>query len=544
MPDVFISYARDEVATADRVVAALRALGYEVWRDDEIPPHRVYAEVLAERIDAAKAVLVLWSPKAAKSQWVRSEADRARAQDKLVQAMMAPVSLPMPFDQIQCADLAGWTGEATSGPWRKLIASLAEMSGRAPAEPAAVRPAAAASPAGGPPSVAVPPFAVPLSAGGEGEAERLIAEGVADELVTALSRFPQLKVIGGEAARRPGARFMLEGSVRRAGAQVRISVKLTDARDGAQIWAERFDGSADDAFALQDRAAAAAAAGVMNAIDAVETRRVLALPPDQLSPYELFLRAVHLERVFTREALEEGTALLELATARDPTFGPALAFAALTNSLIVMNGWADDAEEATRRALDLARQALATARLDADSLSTVATVFIWVGEDPAGCDAMVARAIAQNPDATLPWFASGWVRLFGGEPALAIEHFERHLAMDPRSTLQAFVAGGIGTALVLLHRFDEAAPRLRESLRTVPDQRMFRAALIACLAYLGRREEAGAMFAELPDQARKNFLGLFRREADRVLMREGLRLAAPRRSRQPRRPGVRYGRQR
>ncbi len=85
---------------------------------------------------------------------------------------------------------------------------------------------------------------------------------------------------------------------------------------------------------------------------------------------------------------------------------------------------------------------------------------------------------------------------------------------------------------------------MREALRAAPDQRPFRAALIAALAYLGRREEAAAMFEALPDQARANFLRLFRREADRALMREGLKLAAPRRSRQARRPDVRYGRRR
>ncbi len=430
MSAVFISYARGEARAAATVAEALRALGYEVWRDDELPPHRAYAEVIEERIDSATAVLVLWSPEAAKSQWVRSEADRARAQGKLAQAMLAPVRLPMPFDQIQCADLSGWPGEAGSGAWRKLVASLAEMCGGAAAEPAAVR-QPAAGPATRQPSVAVRPFA---SAGGE--AERLIAEGVADELVTALARFPQLKVIGGDGAGQLGARYVLEGAVRRAGAQVRISVKLIEAQDAAQVWAERFDGAADDAFGLQDRAAAAAAAGVMSAIDAAETRRALALPPDQLSAYELFLRAVHLERVFTREALEEGVQLLELAAARDPGFGPALAFAALLRSLLLLNGWVDDPAETTRQALDLARRALGAASLDADSLSTVATVFIWVGDDPAGSDAMVARAMAQNPGAALPWFAGGWVKLFGGEPALAIEHFERHLAINPRSPLQ------------------------------------------------------------------------------------------------------------
>jgi tetratricopeptide (TPR) repeat protein len=102
----------------------------------------------------------------------------------------------------------------------------------------------------------------------------------------------------------------------------------------------------------------------------------------------------------------------------------------------------------------------------------------------------------------------------------------------------------MGFALALQRRFDKAAARLREALRAVPDQRPFRAALIASLGYLGEREEAADMFAALPELARDNFLRLFRREADRALMLEGLAQAAPRRPRQVRRPDVRYGRRR
>src|SRR3569833_2301468 len=104
MSHVFVSYARPTEAPAKQVADALRALGYSVWRDDELPAHRAYADVIEERLQTAKAVVVLWSAEAAKSEWVRSEAERARTDHKLVQLTLDGAKLPMPFDQIQCAD--------------------------------------------------------------------------------------------------------------------------------------------------------------------------------------------------------------------------------------------------------------------------------------------------------------------------------------------------------------------------------------------------------------------------------------------------------
>jgi adenylate cyclase len=103
---------------------ALRALGYKVWRDVELPAHRAYGEVTEERLSAAKAVVVIWSAEATKSQWVRSEADRGRTEGKLVQATIDGARLPMPFDQIQYADLTGWTGDPNAPGWRTLVASV------------------------------------------------------------------------------------------------------------------------------------------------------------------------------------------------------------------------------------------------------------------------------------------------------------------------------------------------------------------------------------------------------------------------------------
>ena len=127
MSDIFISYARPNEPQARLAGEALRALGYGVWRDDELPAHRAYSDVIEERIKAAKAVLVLWSADAARSQWVRAEADAAREAGTLVQVSLDGSLPPMPFNQIQCADLGGWNGDAGAPGWNKVVSSIASL---------------------------------------------------------------------------------------------------------------------------------------------------------------------------------------------------------------------------------------------------------------------------------------------------------------------------------------------------------------------------------------------------------------------------------
>jgi len=124
MSDVFISYARSTEEQARQVEEALRGAGYGVWRDSDLPAHRGYAEVIEERLKEAKAVVVLWSVEAAKSHWVRAEADTARESGTMVQASVDGTVPPMPFNQIQCASLHGWTGEVDHSGWAKMLASL------------------------------------------------------------------------------------------------------------------------------------------------------------------------------------------------------------------------------------------------------------------------------------------------------------------------------------------------------------------------------------------------------------------------------------
>ena len=135
MADIFVSYARPDEPQAKRVAEALRDAGFSVWRDDQLPAHRAYADVIQERLTASKAVIVLWSADAAKSQWVRAEADVGRHARTLVQASLDDTIPPLPFHQIQCASLSGWNGDDVAPGWRKMLESVAELTGTQPTAP-------------------------------------------------------------------------------------------------------------------------------------------------------------------------------------------------------------------------------------------------------------------------------------------------------------------------------------------------------------------------------------------------------------------------
>jgi hypothetical protein len=147
MVDVFISYSRDNKARVADIAAAVAAAGYDVWWDAELPPHRSYGDVITEKIGSAKAAIVVWSQTSAQSEWVRAEADVARNQKKLVQTAIDDVMPPLPFNQIQFADLRDWHGETDHGGWRKVLMSLEDLCGREAV------PAPAATPKSPPPQV-------------------------------------------------------------------------------------------------------------------------------------------------------------------------------------------------------------------------------------------------------------------------------------------------------------------------------------------------------------------------------------------------------
>src|SRR5437016_5305176 len=268
---------------------------------------------------------------------------------------------------------------------------------------------------------------------GDPEQEYFV-DGMVEEIITALSRIRWLFVIArnssftykGQALDvkqvgcELGVRYVLEGSVRKGGNRVRITGQLIDAETGAHLWADRFDGSLEDVFDLQDKIAVTVAGVIEPALQAAEMRRSAARPTTDLTAYDLYLRAIAVSFPVTQERIFEALGLFEQASAIDPRYGPALSWAAICHLRLVEDGWAEAPETNRRKAVDLARQALQLAQNDPGILANVALVLAQLGEDMGAMIGLVGRALTLNPSYARGWFRSGALRLYAGQHDLAI----------------------------------------------------------------------------------------------------------------------------
>ena len=297
MSDIFISYARPDEPMAKRVADALTAAGYRAWRDDELPAHRPYADVIQERLSAAQAVVVLWSADAAKSQWVRAEADTARTLGTLVQANIDGIIPPMPFNQIQCADLKDWDGSSDAPGWLKLAGSVEALAGPPPQE----SPTGTRRPDRQKASVCVLPFA---NMSGDAEQE-YFSDGISEDITTDLSKVSALAVTARntafmfkgqsvdvyEVARKLDVGHVLEGSVRKAGGRVRITAQLIDGATGDHVWAERYDRDLTDIFAIQDEISKAIVDALKVKLLPAEKKAIEDRGTSNVDAYNLYLMA-------------------------------------------------------------------------------------------------------------------------------------------------------------------------------------------------------------------------------------------------------------
>ncbi len=319
--------------------AALRAQGHGVWRDDEIPAHLPYADVIEERLRAARAVLVIWSAEAAQSQWVRAEANVAREAGTLVQMRVDGASLPLPFSEIQCADCTGWDGTPAHTGWQRVAKSIDSLLAARPVATGEVR--AQPDPRRADRLLAVLPFDN-LS----GDADTgYFSDGVSEEILHTVSRTKGLRVIGKASSfqfrgadkqtRRVvaelGATHILDGSVRRAGDRIRISAQLVDTASHESLWSERYDRALTDIFALQDEIAAA----IAQALDAhfKPSQQRGAVDPEA---YDLYLQA---RAVYDQDSTSTDRArcvsLLERTVALAPDFAMAWGQLAMFRGLML-----------------------------------------------------------------------------------------------------------------------------------------------------------------------------------------------------------------
>lgn len=385
------------------------------------------------------------------------------------------------------------------------------------------------------PSIAVLPFAN-LS---DDLQQAYFTDGMMEEITTALSRMRSIfviasastqqykgKSVGAQTVGRDlGVRYILEGSVRKAANQVRVAVKLIDAADGTQVWAERYDDTLDDVFALQDRVALSVAGVIEPTVHDAEIRRATQRPTVNIDAYDLYLKAVALIDTYEKRAMFEALELLDRALALDPRYARALSVAGYAHAQIVVSNWAEDLAHHRRLALDYVKHATQLSADDADTLAWIATVYLTLDEDSVGATALIDRSLALNPGSSLAWMMSGWMRAAAGEADTAIEHMETSIRLNPSSSDRGHQLSGMALARFDQRRFDDAVRLLTEAIPLQPAVSFNLALLAASYGHLGEAKAAAAALARYAQEssiAVEKRTSLFRRSEHRDLFLDGI----------------------
>ena len=329
------------------------------------------------------------------------------------------------------------------------------------------------------PSIAVLPF---TNMSGDPEQE-YFADGMVEDIISGLSRIGWLFVIARNSSftykgrmvdvrqvgRELGVRYVLEGSVRKAGSRVRITGQLVDATTGGHIWADRFDGALEDVFDVQDRVTASVVGAIEPRLQQAEIERVGRKPTESLQAYDYFLRGMASFHLFARDSLLEARRLYQRATELDPNYASPYGMAAWCILQSRINGWLADPEHEIAEGVRLARRAATLGKDDPTALwSSGWSLARLAGEVETGAT-HIERALALNPNSAAAWTASGWVRIYLGEPTNAIERFERAMRLSPLDPFAFSAYFGTGLAHLLARHSDEAVSWMRKASQEQPD---------------------------------------------------------------------------
>jgi adenylate cyclase len=357
------------------------------------------------------------------------------------------------------------------------------------------------------PSIAVLPF---QNMSGDPEQE-YFADGMVEDIITALSRFKSLFVIARnssftfkgqavdikEVGRRLGVRYVLEGSVRKASGKVRITGQLIDAVTGAHIWVDRFERDLTDIFAIQDEVTIAVVSAIEPKLSQTEIAMATRRRPENLTAYDFYLRAMPQYYLMTREGLAEAIRLAHRVLELDPRFGAVAALAGLCHALNVIYGYANDPQFDRKEAVRLVRLALSIDDSDPDTLARASVISAFMVGDSDAAIEMADRAVALNPNSWATWTSRGHVYRIAGLPEEAIQSFERAIRMSPVDPRLHTTLSGIGHALIELRRFDEAIVAGKKALRQNPSFVPTYQCLASAFAHLGRDAEAHDAAARL-----------------------------------------------
>ena len=390
------------------------------------------------------------------------------------------------------------------------------------------------------PSIAVLPF---QNMSGDPEQE-YFADGMVEDIITGLARINWLFVIARNSSftykgkpvdvkqvgRELGVRYVLEGSVRKAGNRLRITGQLIEADSGAHLWADKYDGAIEEVFDLQDKITDAVVGIVEPSLKRAEIERVRRKRPEHLGAYDLYLRAVPYFASVMPEDVEAGMALLEEALRLDPNYAPAHAFMAWGLEMRVVRGGFDAADAAA--SLVHARAALVHGADDPTALAVASLVVLHLGHDPVAAAGAIARALSLNGSSATALYFGTLVHAWSGDPATAEEHANRALRLSPFDPLgfQAHLA--IGIVRLRERRFDIAAYHFANAAHANPRFSTAYAAQAGALAQAGHVEDAKTIakrLLELEPRFRIRpfmaFIGGFARPEVVKNWAEGLRIA-------------------
>jgi adenylate cyclase len=359
------------------------------------------------------------------------------------------------------------------------------------------------------PSIAVLPF---QNLSGDPEQE-YFADGMVEDIITALSRFKSLFVIArnssftykGKAVdikqvgRDLGVRYVLEGSVRKAGSRVRITGQLIEANTGRHLWADKFDGALEDVFGLQDQVTSSVVGLIAPEVEKAEIERAIHKPTDRLDSYDFFLRGTAL---VNKGQLREARAFFTRAFERDPEYGAAYAMAAWTFQFEQRTSGMPLAAEAHADALRLAHLASKVGSDDAFALARAGHVLTYLGHEYDRGMSMVERAVALNPNLAVAWYSRGWVALMCDEGEQSIQSFDRMIRLSPLDQLRVLAWNGSSFAFFILGRYEEGCASAMKSIQFVKDAHTLSAYIVNTIR-AGRaaeaRETAALLLRTQPD---------------------------------------------
>jgi adenylate cyclase len=341
--------------------------------------------------------------------------------------------------------------------------------------------------------------------------QEYFADGMVEEIITALSQFKWLFVIArnssftykGKAVdikqvgRELGVRYVLEGSVRKASGKVRITGQLIDAVTGAHIWAGRFERDLTDVFTLQDEVTVAVVSAIQPKLLQTEIALATRRRPESLTAYDYYLRAMPQFYLTTREGFAEALRLAYRALELDPRFGSVAALAGACHMHNVLLGHAADPQFERKEAVRLSRLALNLDDSDPETLARAALTLAYHVDDCESSIELVDRAVALNPNSFPTWNCRGWVYKIAGLPEEALRSFERAIRMSPVDPLLHRLLAGMEFAFIELRRFDEAIAAGKKALRQNPSYSVAHRGLASAFAHLGRDAEAREAAARL-----------------------------------------------